>query len=179
MAFPETFRAYQYESYASSYQSTQRFGKPHRLHAAGAAGQLFLGKAPSANEPFGIGFDAAGEIVEVGKDVKRLKVGDAVYAITPFSAFGTLSEYSSWTSSMFNHAKLQKGETVLILGGSSSVGMYAIQFARAVVRKAEFVKSLGHQVIDYRKESGWTWWSTAFYNCGMENAAWNEGLKSC
>ncbi|KAG3103951.1 hypothetical protein PI125_g13689 [Phytophthora idaei] len=209
MAFPETFRAYQYESYGplekelkiQSNVPQKKLGAEQvriKVHSASvnpidymlleAVGQLFLGKAPSANEPFGIGFDAAGEIVEVGKDVKRLKVGDAVYAITPFSAFGTLSEYSvvdeqfvtnpsnlnfdeaasvplvalTAYQGMFNHAKLQKGDTVLILGGSSSVGMYAIQFARAVgarvittasAEKAEFVKSLGaDQVIDYRKE---------------------------
>ncbi|GMF33533.1 unnamed protein product [Phytophthora lilii] len=78
---------------------------------------------------------------------------------------------------MFDHAKLHKGETVLILGGSSSVGMYAVQFAHAIgarvittasAQKAEFVKSLGaDQVIDYR----------SVYNCGMENAAWNEGAQ--
>ncbi|KAG2974504.1 hypothetical protein PC118_g14486 [Phytophthora cactorum] len=186
MASPETFRAYQYESYGPLEKELKiQSNVPQKKLGAE---QLFLGKAPSANEPFGIGFDAAGEIVEVGKDVKRLKVGDAVYAITPFSAFGTLSEYFvvdeqfvtnpsnlnfdeaasvplvalTAYQGMFNHAKLQKGETVLILGGSSSVGMYAIQFARAVgarvittasAEKAEFVKSLGaNQVIDYRKE---------------------------
>lgn len=92
---------------------------------------------------------------------------------------------------MFTHAKLQKGETVLILGGSSAVGMYAVQFAHAIgayvittasAEKAEFVKSLGaDQVIDYRTEK---WLDVvkphsvdAFYNCGMENAAWNEGAQ--
>ncbi|EGZ28350.1 hypothetical protein PHYSODRAFT_322019 [Phytophthora sojae] len=164
-------------------------------------GQAFTGKTPSAKQPFGIGFDVAGEIVEVGANVKRLKLGDAVYAMTPFSAFGTLGEYAvvdeeyvaikPTYQGMFTHAKLQKGETVLILGGSSAVGMYAVQFAHAIgayvittasAEKAEFVKSLGaDQVIDYRTEK---WLDVvkphsvdAFYNCGMENAAWNEGAQ--
>ncbi|KAG2772525.1 hypothetical protein PC129_g12680 [Phytophthora cactorum] len=189
MASPETFRAYQYESYGPLEKELKiQSNVPQKKLGAE---QLFLGKAPSANEPFGIGFDAAGEIVEVGKDVKRLKVGDAVYAITPFSAFGTLSEYFvvdeqfvtnpsnlnfdeaasvplvalTAYQGMFNHAKLQKGETVLILGGSSSVGMYAIQFARAVGHRLPKGEVAGRGGV------------TAFYNCGMENAAWNEGAQ--
>ncbi|KAF4134087.1 Alcohol dehydrogenase GroES-like domain [Phytophthora infestans] len=210
MAFPQTFRAYQYENYGpldrelklQSNVPQKKLGAEQvriRVHSASvnpidymlleAVGQLFLGKTPSATEPFGIGFDAAGEIVEVGKDVKRLKVGDEVYAMTPFSAFGTLGEFSvvdeqfvatkprnlsfdeaasaplvalTAYQGMFEHAKLQKGETVLILG--------------------EFVKSLGaHQAIDYQKEK---WLDEveahsvdAFYNCGVENAAWNEGAQ--
>ncbi|ETL95374.1 hypothetical protein L917_06808 [Phytophthora nicotianae] len=239
MAFPQTFRAYQYENYGlldnelkiQSNVPQKELGADQvriKVHSASvnpidymlleAVGQLFLSKAPSAAEPFGIGFDAAGEIVEVGEDVKRLKVGDAVYTMTPFSAFGTLGEYCAVDEQfvaikpsnlnfdeassvplvaltayqgIFDHARLQKGETVLILGGSSSVGMYAIQFARAIgarvittasAKKDEFVKALGaHQVIDYQKEK---WLDVvephsvdAFYNCGMENAAWNEGAQ--
>ncbi|KAG1693096.1 hypothetical protein DVH05_023876 [Phytophthora capsici] len=239
MAFPQTFRAYQYENYGALDKElkiqTNVPQKPLgdqqvRIKVRSAsvnpidymllevAGQAFLGKSPSVSQPFGIGFDAAGDVVEVGKDVKRLKVGDAVYTMMPFSAFGTLGEYAvvdeelvatkpsnlsfdeaasvplvalTAYQGMFDHAKLQKGETVLILGGSSSVGMYAVQFAHAIGarvittasrEKAEFVKSLGaDQVIDYRAEK---WQDVvdphsvdAFYNCGMENAAWNEGAQ--
>ncbi|ETP36604.1 hypothetical protein F442_15470 [Phytophthora nicotianae P10297] len=63
---------------------------------------------------------------------------------------------------MFERAKLQKDETVLIFGGSSFVGMYAAQFAHAIGARvittasagnADFLKSLGaNQVIDYRTE---------------------------
>ncbi|KAL3673395.1 hypothetical protein V7S43_001108 [Phytophthora oleae] len=239
MAFPQTFRAYQYENYGSLEKElkiqTNVLQKPLgeqqvriKVHSASVnpidymlleiAGEAFLGKTPSASQPFGIGFDAAGDVVEVGKDVKRLNVGDAVYTMTPFSAFGTLGEYAvvdeefvakkpsnlsfdeaasvplvalTAYQGMFDHAKLQKGETVLILGGSSSVGMYAVQLAHAVgahvittasAEKAEFIKSLGaDKVIDYRTEK---WQDVvkphsvdAFYNCGMENAAWNEGAQ--
>ncbi|EEY65971.1 alcohol dehydrogenase, putative [Phytophthora infestans T30-4] len=182
MAFPQTFRAYHASVNPIDYMLLE------------AVGQLFLGKTPSATEPFGIGFDAAGEIVEVGKDVKRLKVGDEVYAMTPFSAFGTLGEFSvvdeqfvatkprnlsfdeaasaplvalTAYQGMFEHAKLQKGETVLILGGSSSVGMYAIQFARAI----------GARVITTWLDEVEAHSVDAFYNCGVENAAWNEGAQ--
>ncbi|GMF33526.1 unnamed protein product [Phytophthora lilii] len=239
MAFPQNFRAYQYENYGSLEKELKIYTdvpqKPLgaqqvriKVRSASvnpidymlleAVGQAFLGKAPSANEPFEIGFDASGEVVEVGSNVQRLKVGDEVYTMTPFSAFGTLGEYAvineefvaakpnnlsfdeaasvplvalTAYQGMFDHAKLHKGETVLILGGSSSVGMYAVQFAHAIgarvittasAQKAEFVKSLGaDQVIDYRSEK---WQDVleahsvdAVYNCGMENAAWNEGAQ--
>jgi NADPH:quinone reductase-like Zn-dependent oxidoreductase len=239
MAFPETYRAYQYENYGSLEKElkihidvpqkelcTQQVRikvrsasvNPIDYMLVEVVGQAFLGKAPSADKPFDIGFDAAGEVVEVGNDVKRLKVGEEVYTMTPFSAFGTLGEYAvvdeqfvatkpnnlnfdeaasvplvalTAYQGMFDHAKLQKGETVLILGGSSSVGMYAVQFAHAIgarvittasAEKAAFVKTLGaDQVIDYRTEK---WLDVvephsvdAFYNCGMENAAWNDGAQ--
>ncbi|RLN49211.1 hypothetical protein BBJ28_00025159, partial [Nothophytophthora sp. Chile5] len=89
------------------------------------------------------------------------------------------------------HAKLKKGETVLILGGSSSVGMFAVQFAHALgarvvattsSRNAEFVKSLGaDQTIDYTTEK---WVDVldehsvdAIYDCGMEASVWNDGAQ--
>jgi len=63
---------------------------------------------------------------------------------------------------LFEMGKLEAGQTVFINGGSSSVGAYAIQFAKArgirVVASAsgkneEYVKSLGaDEFIDYTKE---------------------------
>ncbi|KAG6609942.1 Quinone oxidoreductase protein [Phytophthora cinnamomi] len=182
------------------------------------AGEAFLKRSPSESKPFTIGMDGAGEIVQCGSEVTGLKEGDAVYTMLPFSNFGSLAEFAvvdeefvslkpfnlnfdeaasvplvaqTAHQGMFTHAKLQKGETVLILGGSSSVGMYAVQFARAIgarvvttasAEKTEFVKALGaNQVIDYKTEK-WQEVLTAHsvdvvYNCGMENAAWNEGAQ--
>ncbi|KAG6609517.1 Quinone oxidoreductase protein [Phytophthora cinnamomi] len=239
MAFPKTYRAYQYENYGSLEKELKihdnvpqkELGPQQvRIKVRSAAvnpidyllmeglGQAFTGKTPSANEPFGIGYDAAGEVVEVGGDVKRLKVGDAVYAMTPFTAFGTLAEFVvvdeecvtakpsnldfneaaavpsvalTAYAGMVRHAKLQEGETVLILGGSSSVGMFAVQFAHArgvrvitttSTRNIDLVKSLGaDQVIDYTKDK---WLDVleahsvdAVYDCGMEASAWNDGAQ--
>ncbi|KAG2974509.1 hypothetical protein PC118_g14489 [Phytophthora cactorum] len=56
-------------------------------------GQMFFGKTPSVDEPFNIGIDVSGEVVEVGSDVKRIKIGAAVYASTPLNDMGTLAEY--------------------------------------------------------------------------------------
>ncbi|QVL31713.1 NADP-dependent oxidoreductase [Telmatocola sphagniphila] len=63
---------------------------------------------------------------------------------------------------LFDRARLQSGERVLIHGGSGAVGVFAIQFARqlgaevlttASARNREFLTGLGAQrVIDYRTE---------------------------
>ncbi|KAG7398132.1 hypothetical protein PHYBOEH_011688 [Phytophthora boehmeriae] len=241
MTTPATYRAYQYDNYGPietelklrSGVSHQTLGADQvriKVHAAAVnpfdyvamempgLGQHFFGKTPSADQPFGIGFDAAGEVIEVGSAVEHLKVGDEVFTSTPPTAFATLAEYlvveekfvgkkpsnlnfneaaavpSSALcgySGMFRHANLQKDQTVLILGGSTTVGMWAIQFARTLgakviattsTRNVELVKSLGaNQVIDYTKEK---WVDVvephsvdAFYDCGVEASAWNDGAQ--
>ncbi|EGZ28345.1 hypothetical protein PHYSODRAFT_293919 [Phytophthora sojae] len=232
MAFPKTFRVYQYENYGSLEKELKIHDNiPQKpLGPENAAvnpidymlleseGQAFIGKAPSAENPFDIGFDGSGEVVEVGSDAKRLTVGDAVYLMTPFTSFGTLAEFLvvdeefaaakpknldfneaaavpsvalTAYAGMVRHAKLQKGETVLIVGGSSSVGMFAVQFAHAkgvrVIattrsRNVELIKFLGaDQVVDYTKEK---WVDVlpphsvdAVYDCGVEPSAWNDGAQ--
>ncbi|GLE03482.1 hypothetical protein PINS_up022648 [Pythium insidiosum] len=181
-------------------------------------GSSFLGgSAPTTEQPFGLGFDLAGVVVEKGADVTddKLKVGDHVYAMTPFSSIGSFAEYHvidaqyvarkpsslnwdhagsaavvSLTSyqALVKHAKLQSGQRVLILGGSSATGIFAVQLAKALgafvytttsSRNAAFVKSLGADVvIDYTSQR----WRDAvgeahsldvIYDCGMEPGAWN------
>ncbi|ETO77684.1 hypothetical protein F444_07129 [Phytophthora nicotianae P1976] len=240
MTFPNNFNAYQFESYGPMDKTLSihsdipqmPIGSNQvriKMHSASVnpvdymilefAGEAFLKRSPSADKPFTIGMDGAGEVVEAGSDVQNLKVGDAVYTMLPFTSFGTLAEYAVVSEEfvarkpsnlnfdeaaavplvaqtayqgVFEHAKLQKDETVLIFGGSSSVGMYAVQLAHAIgarvittasAGKADFLKSLGaNQVIDYRTEK---WQDVvephsvdAVYNCGMENAAWNEGAQN-
>ncbi|KAK1930862.1 2-methylene-furan-3-one reductase [Phytophthora citrophthora] len=114
MAFPQTFRAYQYENYGSletelkinSTVPQKPIGAQQvriKVHSAaidpvdyllqGFLGKQVLGKSPSLENSFGIGFDASGEIVKVGGEVKSLNIGDELYAMAPCSAFGTLAEY--------------------------------------------------------------------------------------
>ncbi|KAG6959050.1 hypothetical protein JG687_00009000 [Phytophthora cactorum] len=153
------------------------------------AGEAFLKRSPSEDKPFTIGMDGAGEVVEAGSEVRNLKVSDVVYTMLPFTSFGSLAGYAvvneefvavkpsnmnfdeaaavplvaqTAYQGMFEHAKLQEGETA---------------------DKADFLKSLGaNQVIDYRTEK---WQDVveiysvdAAYNCGTENAAWNEGAQN-
>ncbi|MEY4512361.1 MAG: hypothetical protein RLZZ450_4483 [Pseudomonadota bacterium] len=99
------------------------------------------------------GLDVAGTVVEVGPNVTRFRVGDAVFGI----ARGSFAEYAPAledklahkpTNLSFEHAavlsvsgstalqslrdagKLQAGERVLIVGASGGVGSYAVQLAK-------------------------------------------------
>lgn len=157
--------------------------------------------------PFILGSDVAGEVVEIGEDVTRFKVGDRVlgHAVGSdkkrnSSAEGAFQEYTVVLANMaspipdtlsFENAAVlplalstaacglfQKdqlalqypsitpkttGQTLLVWGGSTSVGSNAIQLAVAagyeVITTAsphnfEYVKHLGaSQVFDYRSKT--------------------------
>jgi NADPH:quinone reductase-like Zn-dependent oxidoreductase len=109
--------------------------------------------------PIILGWDAAGVVTAVGKNVRNFKVGDQVYAYCkkPKVKWGTYAEYvcvdekqvalkpqslsfaeassiplgglTAWQA-LFDIGKLKKGETVLIHGGSGGVGSIAIQLAK-------------------------------------------------
>ncbi|EGZ24343.1 hypothetical protein PHYSODRAFT_325466 [Phytophthora sojae] len=152
-------------------------------------GPHILPHTPTAENPFRVGFDMAVKVVEVGSDVKDYKVGDEIFAMPGFVSFGTFGEYinietkyvapkpssmswneaagvplagqTSWQA-LVTYGKLQKGQRVLILGGSSGTGVFGIQIAKALGaevittcshRNVELVKSLGaDQIINYTKE---------------------------
>lgn len=105
--------------------------------------------------PYTPGKDAAGIVNSVGENVTRWKAGDRVY--TAQSISGTYAEYSLcdeidlgrlpdnvsfeegagiWTPcatayrALFQKAKAQKGEKVLIHGVSGAVGIAAVQWAK-------------------------------------------------
>lgn len=130
--------------------------------------------------PIILGWDAAGIIVETGEEV-------FAYTKKPMIKWGTYAEYvtceaqyvvrkpknisfaqaaalptislTAWQS-LFDAAKLKKGERVLIQGASGGVGSMAVQFAKnagayvigtASPPKHEHVKNLGaDEVLDYR-----------------------------
>ncbi|TMW69155.1 hypothetical protein Poli38472_001311 [Pythium oligandrum] len=238
-SIPPTFRAFQYAAYGEPAESlVLNTDIPQqvltntqvRIKIRSAAinpvdwkvlqngGRGFGLNPPTKEVPSFIGFDAAGTIVEVGADVKTLKVGDAVYAMTPFAKFGSVSEYltideeyvapkptildfndaaslplavlTSWQA-LVTYTNVQKGERVLILGGSGGTGTLAVQIAKALgayvitttsARNAGFVKSLGaHEVIDYTTQK----WADVIdansidvvYDCGMEPASWNTDAQ--
>jgi len=100
------------------------------------------------------GLEIAGEVVAVGTDVRRWKVGDHVMALVvgggyaeyciaheshalPISGLSMVEAaavpetfFTVWHNT-FERGGLKKGETLLIHGGSSGIGTAAIQLAKA------------------------------------------------
>ena len=134
--------------------------------------------------PFIPGGEAAGIIVAIGDDVSAFKVGDEVIALTGTNAYAeyvtanesfvvpkpqglSFAEAASIgvnigtaQSVLINAGKLQKGQSVLIQGGSGAVGGAMVQMAKAagayVIATASgkgvaLAKSFGaDEVIDYK-----------------------------
>jgi NADPH:quinone reductase-like Zn-dependent oxidoreductase len=125
----------------------QRKGKPY-------FGRIFVGFTKPGKPILGTEF--AGEIEEVGKDVKLFKKGDSVFGVTG-SAFGCYAEYlcmpedgllSIKPTNMTNEeaapvcgalaawnllkaiANIQIGQKVLIYEASGSIGLAAVQIAK-------------------------------------------------
>jgi len=112
---------------------------------------------PPAGAPQDIpGLEIAGIIEQIGADVTRWKIGDKVCALVmgggyaeycnvpqgqclpipgnlSFAEAASLPEtfFTVW-SNIFDRAKLQPGETLLVHGGSSGIGVAAIQMANAM-----------------------------------------------
>ncbi|MEX0660467.1 MAG: NADP-dependent oxidoreductase [Balneolaceae bacterium] len=127
------------------------------------------------------GWDMAGIVEETGHAAKRFNKGDEVYAYArrPTVQHGTFAEYVSIPESylahkpekismkaaggiplvgltayqsLFNAGKLEKGQTVLILGASGGVGTMAIQLAKTFDAKVIGVASEKNHA--YMKELG-------------------------
>ena len=108
--------------------------------------------------PLILGWDLAGVIEDTGHSVKRLAKGDKIYAYArrPIIQKGTYAEYTALPESyitrspeslsfeesasiplaaltayqaVYDAVKLQKGQTILIIGASGGVGVFAVQFA--------------------------------------------------
>jgi NADPH:quinone reductase len=125
-----------------------------------------------------MGLEVAGTVVAAGSAVSRWKLGDAACALTPGGGYaeycktpaahclpipGGLSMieaaalcetfFTVWAN-VFERARLQAGETLLIHGGSSGIGSTAIQLAR-VFGAAQIIVTCGDQAkIDYALKLG-------------------------
>jgi NADPH:quinone reductase-like Zn-dependent oxidoreductase len=139
--------------------------------------------------PLTLGSDLSGEVAALGSGVRDLAVGDPIFGVTNPQFLGAYAEYAVASAAMvsqkpnslsyieaasvpviavtawqalFDHARLQADQTVVIHGGAGNVGAFAIQFARrsrirCVVtvnaKDIEYVRKLGaDQVIDYRRQ---------------------------
>jgi NADPH:quinone reductase-like Zn-dependent oxidoreductase len=134
-----------------------------KVHAAGVNPVDW--KLRKGNYPFPFlpwpripGSDIAGEVVRVGRSVKRFRAGDGIYAML-FPLFGGgCAEYAAVPESnaarkprnlsyeeaaavplagltalqaLRDHGRIARDDTVLVNGASGGVGYYAVQIARA------------------------------------------------
>ncbi|AQZ67660.1 NADPH:quinone oxidoreductase [[Actinomadura] parvosata subsp. kistnae] len=141
---------------------------------------------PPGSPPYP-GLEVSGVVAEVGADVEQFKPGDEVCALlggggyaervavpwqqvmpapanVPLRAAAGLPEVACtvW-SNVFMVGRLRRGETLLVHGGASGIGTFAVQLAKALgahvvttvgsAAKAEQVRELGaDEVINYREE---------------------------
>ncbi len=141
---------------------------------------------PSGVSPI-LGLEVAGRVSAVASDVTQWKTGDLVCALTPGGGYAeycavpawhclpipkglspqeaaALPEnfYTVWTN-VFERGRLKTGETFLVHGGSSGIGLTAIQLAKAFgatvyttvgnKEKAEFCRKMGADAaINYREQ---------------------------
>jgi NADPH:quinone reductase-like Zn-dependent oxidoreductase len=136
-----------------------------------------------------LGLDAAGEVEAVGAGVTRFRPGDRVYADLLYNGNAAFAEFAcarekAWRpipegldfetaatlpasavlalQGVRAREGVRAGQRVLIIGASGSVGMFAVQLAKAAgaevtgvtsASKVDLVRSTGaDQVIDYRAE---------------------------
>jgi NADPH2:quinone reductase len=127
--------------------------------------------------PFAPGGEIAGDVIAVGEGVTGFAVGDRILALTGHGGFATqccvdplratkipdnmpyddaatfVFTYGTSLHALKDRAKLQAGETLLILGAASGVGVAAIELAKAMgarviaavssEEKAAFCKEVG------------------------------------
>lgn len=140
---------------------------------------------PAGASPI-LGLEVAGDIVACGENVTRWQVGDKVcalvngggyaeYAVAPatqclhvpqgfsYVQAAALPEtfFTVWHN-LFQRARLNSGESLLIHGGSSGIGTAAIQLARAFgvqvfatagsAEKCAVISALGATAINYREQ---------------------------
>lgn len=148
----------------------------------GGSMKRFLGE----KLPLILGMDVAGVVEKTGAKITKFKAGDPIYAYLSFKEQGGYAEFAiakedetalkpktityenaaavplaattAWQA-LVDTAKIDKGQTVLIHGGSGGVGHFAIQIAKArgakVIATAstpnqDLLKELGaDQTIDY------------------------------
>jgi NADPH:quinone reductase-like Zn-dependent oxidoreductase len=158
-------------------------GTEHLMNGKPYAMRLAFGLRRPKNPV--LGRDVAGTVVEIGSAVTRFVVGDEVYGVAP----GSFAEYAVARESqlapkpanlafeqaatvpvsaatalraLVDAGRLERGQSVLVLGASGGVGSFAVQIAKALgadvtgvcsAAKAGLVTSLGaDHVLDYAND---------------------------
>jgi NADPH:quinone reductase len=138
-----------------------------------------------------MGLEVSGHVVAVGTDVTSWKIGDAVCALTPgggyaeycaapaahclpippglslLEAAGVPENFFTVWVNVFETCKLKAGEKFLVHGGSSGIGLTAIQLAKAFgaevfttvgnEEKAAFCKAIGaDHALNYKTQDWMT-----------------------
>lgn len=142
---------------------------------------------PPPGAPATPGLEVAGSVVDRGPHTRRFKTGDQVCAIVPgggYAEYCAVAEANAmpvprglslieaaalpetfmtvWTN-VFDRARLKRGETILVHGGSSGIGTTAIMLGKAFgarvlatagsEEKCQACRKLGaDQAINYRRE---------------------------
>lgn len=153
--------------------------------------KIVQGLIPSLKQsfPYTLGCDVSGTVEALGPKVEGWKTGEEVYAYSNLMRGGAFAEYvvlpasdvarkpksvdhalaaaiplaalTAWQA-LFDTAKLEAGQSVLVHAGAGGVGHFAVQFAKwkgakvyatASKDKLAFVKELGADVvIDYQAQ---------------------------
>jgi NADPH:quinone reductase-like Zn-dependent oxidoreductase len=139
--------------------------------------------------PLTLGADLSGTVAAVGSGVSEMAIGDPIFGVTNSRFLGAYAEYAVASAGMlakkpnslsyaeaasvpvvsvtawqglFDYARLEAGQTVVIHGAAGNVGAYAVQLARrarlrsiatAGTKDIEYVRSLGaDKVVDYHTQ---------------------------
>ena len=139
--------------------------------------------------PLTLGSDLSGTVAAVGSGISEMAVGEKVFGVTNTQFLGAYAEYAVASAGMlakkpgslsyveaasvpvvavtawqglFDQARLEAGQTVVIHGAAGNVGAYAVQLARrarlrsiatAGTKDIEYVRSLGADtVLDYHTQ---------------------------
>jgi NADPH:quinone reductase-like Zn-dependent oxidoreductase len=139
--------------------------------------------------PLTLGSDLSGEVAALGSGISNMAAGDQVFGVTNTQFLGAYAEYAVASAGMlakkpsslsyveaasvpviavtawqglFDQARLEAGQTVIIHGAAGNVGAYAVQLARrarlrsiatAGTKDIDYVRALGaDKVVDYHTQ---------------------------
>ncbi|AZV78271.1 NADPH:quinone oxidoreductase family protein [Parasedimentitalea marina] len=184
-----------------------------RIHSAGVnypdtliIRDLYQMKPP---RPFAPGGEISGRVIGIGEDVEGFSLGDRVLALTGHGGFAThicisadqaikfpsqmtfeeaacfIFTYGTSYHALKDRARIQSGETLLILGAAGGVGAAAIELAKAAganviaavssEEKAVFCRNIGaDETIVYSKELDRT--GQKDFTRGIKELAGNESV---